>query len=92
MNEDKLLGPYFMTKVMLENALKDEESKKQFIKSFESKVIMYLFEDAVKMHPARIFRGCKPEGLRYSDVCIDFEKIGIEIFGQLETAKVTDNE
>lgn len=91
-NEDKLLGPYFMTKVMLENALKDEESKKQFIKSFESKVIMYLFEDAVKMHPARIFRGCKPEGLRYSDVCIDFEKIGIEIFGQLETAKVTDNE
>lgn len=91
-NEDKLLGPYFMTKVMLENALKDEESKKQFIKSFESKVIMYLFEDAVKMHPARIFKGCKPEGLRYSDVCIDFEKIGIDIFGQLETAKVTDNE
>ena len=82
-NEDKLLGPYFVTKVVLDNALKDEDSKKQFIKAFESKVLMYLFEDAVKMHPARIFRGCKAEGLRYSDVCKEFEKKGIEIFGNI---------
>ncbi len=90
-NEDKLLGPYFVTKVMLENALKDDTTKKQFIKAFESKVLMYLFEDAVKMHPARIFRGCNAEGLRYSDVCIAFEKIGIGIFGQLDL-EVSDEE
>lgn len=89
-NEDKLLGPYFVTKVMLENALKDDTTKKQFIKAFESKVLMYLFEDAVKMHPARIFRGCNAEGLRYSEVCSAFEKTGIEIFGKTDLT-ISDN-
>ena len=89
-NEDKLLGPYFVTKVVLENALKDDTTKKQFIKAFESKVLMYLFEDAVKMHPARIFRGCNAEGLRYSEVCSAFENTGIEIFGKTDLT-VSDN-
>ena len=90
-NEDKLLGPYFVTKVMLDNALKDDDSKKRFIEAFESKVLMYLFEDAVKMHPARIFRGCDGEGLRYSDVCKAFEEKGIDIFGEINLT-VSDNE
>ncbi len=89
-NEDKLLGPYFVTKATLEDAVKDENSKKQFVKAFESKVLMYLFDDAVKMHPARVFKGCVADGLRYSAVCKDFEERGIDIFGKTDV-KVTEN-
>lgn len=74
-NEDKLLGPFFMSKKSLDNAMNDPE---KFVELFESKVIMYLFEDVVKMQPAKLFTtGTR----RYSKLCKEFEDKGMEIFG-----------
>ena len=76
-NEDKLLGPFFISKNMLENALLDED---KFVKAFESKVIMYLFEDVMKMRPANIFKGHNGKMI-FSDICKTFEAKGEELFG-----------
>ena len=75
-NEDKLLGPFFMSKNMLENALKEQE---KFVKAFESKVIMYLCEDAMKMRPKNIFKGHKGRMI-FSELCKTFEKYGEGLF------------
>lgn len=74
-NEDKLLGPFFLSKKSLENAMAEPE---RFVKLFESKVIMYLFEDVVKMQPAKLFNCSK---LRYSEICKEFEEKGMDVFG-----------
>lgn len=79
-NEDKLLGPFFISKNMLENALVDDNRKKQFVKAFESKVIMYLFEDVMKMRPKSIFRGHEGRMI-FSEICKDFEMNGERVFG-----------
>lgn len=76
-NEDKLLGPFFISKSMLESACEKEE---RFIKAFESKVIMYLFEDAMKMRPANIFKGHKGKMI-FSEICKTFEEKGEGLFG-----------
>lgn len=82
-NEDKLLGPFFLSKQVLEGATGDAAGEDGFIQAFESKVIMYLFEDAVKMSPAKIFRGYqKTQGkIRFSELCKAFEEEGEGIFG-----------
>lgn len=79
-NEDKLLGPFFITKSMLESACEKEE---QFVKAFESKVIMYLFEDAMKMRPTNIFKGHKGKMI-FSEICKTFEEKGEGLFGLSE--------
>lgn len=76
-NEDKLLGPFFISKSMLESACEKED---RFIKAFESKVIMYLFEDAMKMRPANIFKGHKGKKI-FSEICKTFEEKGEGLFG-----------
>ena len=75
-NEDKLLGPYFISKTILENAT-DEE----FIKIFKNKVLMYLFDDAVKQKKKTFFEKCRDEikGVRYSDICNQFDDKGVFI-------------
>lgn len=74
-NEDKLLGPFFMSKKSLENATAEPD---KFVDLFESKVIMYLFEDVVKMQPGKLFTtGTR----RYSRICKEFEEKGMELFG-----------
>ena len=79
-NEDKLLGPFFISKSMLDNALQNED---KFVKAFESKVIMYLFEDVMKMRPSSIFKGHdKNNGkMIFSEICKAFEEQCEEIFG-----------
>lgn len=79
-NEDKLLGPFFMSKNMLECAVEDEEAENHFVKAFESKVIMYLFEDVMKMRPQNIFRGHDGKMI-FSDICMDFEVNREKVFG-----------
>lgn len=79
-NEDKLLGPFFMSKTLLESAVADEEAEKNFIKAFESKVIMYLFEDVMKMRPQNIFRGHSGKMI-FSEICADFEINREKVFG-----------
>ena len=108
-NEDKLLGPFFISKSMLDEMksnkeqiekieAKDEvtrteeennilqelyQKEKSFIKAFESKVIMYLFEDVMKMRPENIFIGHhKNNGkMIFSEICKAFEQDGEKIFG-----------
>lgn len=78
-NEDKLLGPFFISAHCLENA---QENPKDFIRLFKSKVLMYLYEDVCKMNPRALFKGIADSGkLHYSDVCAAFDKMGVEIFG-----------
>lgn len=81
-NEDKLLGPFFMSKDMLENALTSDKKADAFVKAFESKVIMYLFEDVMKISPEKIFKGhFDNHGKKsYSEICNTFESDGIGVF------------
>lgn len=44
-NEDKLLGPFFLSKTEL---LKSKENQEEFDEIFKSKVLMYLYEDILK--------------------------------------------
>lgn len=75
-NEDKQLGPFFMNENSLKNATSNPE---KFVKLFESKVLMYLFEDVVKMNPKKLFSNCG-EDLRYSKICEQWELNGPAIF------------
>lgn len=76
-NEDKLLGPYFISNSILLNASNDE-----FLKVFKNKVLMYLFEDAVKQRRSHFFDNCKDgnKGIRYSEICKAFDTKGVFIF------------
>lgn len=76
-NEDKLLGPYFISKSVLEC----EDDGKTFIETFKDKVLMYLFEDAAKQKRNQVFNN---DFSRYSELCNNFDSIGIDIFNGLE--------
>ncbi|WP_292210779.1 AAA family ATPase [Butyrivibrio sp.] len=79
-NEDKLMGPFFLSKKVLDSdengMIKDPE---KFMDAFKSKVIMYLYEDAVKQSKRKFFDGC--DSSKYSSVCDAFDEIGMNIFG-----------
>ena len=78
-NEDKLLGPFFISRHSLETA---KDNTEDFIRLFKSKVLMYLYEDVCKMNPHALFSGIPDGGrLHYSDVCAAFDEKGLEIFG-----------
>ena len=80
-NEDKLLGPYFISEEKLKLVEgKKEENADEFVKSFKSKVLMYLFEDAAKMHHGDLFDENAIGRLRFSDICKKFDEIGQGIF------------
>lgn len=77
-NEDKLLGPFFIDLDCL-------DSPESFVDSFESKVLLYLIEDAAKMRPAKLFTGIKKSSsITYSLIRLEFEKNGMEIFGNAD--------
>lgn len=76
-NEDKLMGPYFLsTKVI---PLEGEIDAQKFIDAFKSKVIMYLFEDAAKQKKHTLFSGCS-DTTRYSSIRDEFDTKGVFIF------------
>jgi len=79
LNEDKLLGPYFIAKKNLpEGEMFDTET---FTRIFKNKVIMYLFDDAAKQKRLTLFGGCDEKSRnRYSKVCEEFDKKGVFIF------------
>lgn len=77
-NEDKLMGPYFISKNILE---KSEVKNSELVKVFKNKVIMYLFDDAAKHKRAMLFSGCSTCN-SYFSICQEFEKNGIEIFSK----------
>lgn len=79
-NEDKLMGPFFLSKKVIAS---DDEgmivNSDKFVSAFKSKVIMYLYEDAVKQGKHRFFDGC--DNSKYSSVCDAFDTMGLAIFG-----------
>lgn len=79
-NEDKLMGPFFLSGKVIAS---DQDGKiidrNKFIDAFKSKLIMYLYEDAVKQGKHRFFDGC--DSSKYSSVCDAFDEIGMGIFG-----------
>lgn len=69
--EDKLLGPFFISKNILDSDKVTEV--------FKSKVLMYLFDDVVKQNPSALFKNI--DKMRYSNIVNAFEKEGLAIFG-----------
>ncbi|MBM6825056.1 hypothetical protein [Veillonella magna] len=79
-NEDKQLGPYFISKNIVVPENGDEIDREKFIRVFKNKVIMYLFEDAAKQKRSKLFGGCAQNANRYSEICREFDDKGINIF------------
>lgn len=79
-NEDKQLGPYFISKNIVVPENGDEIDRDKFIRVFKNKVIMYLFEDAAKQKRPSLFEGCSQNSGRYSEICRAFEAKGIKVF------------
>ncbi len=76
LNEDKLMGPYFISKKDL-----PEDDPVKFTRIFKDKVIMYLFDDAAKQKRATLFSGCDESSKnQYSKICTEFETKGVSIF------------
>jgi hypothetical protein len=79
-NEDKQLGPYFISRSIVVPEIGDEIDRDKFISVFKNKVIMYLFEDAARQKQSKLFEGCFSNASRYSEICWEFEAKGIGIF------------
>ncbi len=96
-NEDKLLGPYFLSKDMVATEIYEWKSEPvvkdndKFLKAFKSKVLMYLFEDVAKQYGSRLFAGCE-DSTKYSSICKEFDKKGEAIFGDDFINKYADKE
>lgn len=73
-NEDKLLGPFFIPP----ESLGDPEA---FQSAFKDKVLLYLCEDAAKMKRAKLFKGCEKATITYAYICGEFDSKGEGIFG-----------
>lgn len=86
-NEDKLMGPYFLSKKVIKTVSDTDNTiaePDKFKNAFKNKVIMYLYEDAAKQNKHKLFNGCNSFGYstsKYSSVCEAFDEIGINIFG-----------
>ncbi|MGN7946692.1 AAA family ATPase [Bacillus sp. 22446] len=78
-NEDKLIGPYFLSKKIVPETEPINPTK--FIAAFKSKVIMYLFDDAAKQKRQTLFDGCNDK-TKYSSICKEFEDKGVFIFAE----------
>ena len=83
-NEDKLMGPFFLSKKALRTVSDTDDTiadRDGFMENFKSKIIMYLYEDAAKQYKHKLFSGCE-DTTKYSAVCDSFDKIGMQIFGE----------
>ena len=90
-NEDKQLGPYFLSRKVVIPESGDEIDRNKFCEAFKNKVIMYLFEDAAKQKRPSLFEGCFDSSTRYSEICREFDEKGIGIFNH-EIGLATDPE
>lgn len=80
-NEDKQLGPYFISKsIVVPKAGETEIDSKKFCDAFKNKVLMYLFDDAAKQKRPTLFEGSAKGQTRYSKICEAFDEQGIGIF------------
>ena len=78
-NEDKLMGPYFISKKNIPDGEMFDPAV--FTRIFKNKVIMYLFDDAAKQKRASLFAGCEEDSrTQYSKICKEFDTKGVSIF------------
>lgn len=78
-NEDKLMGPYFISKKNLPEGEMIDPAV--FTRVFKNKVIMYLFDDAAKQKRLTLFGGCDEKAKnQYSKICREFDTKGVYIF------------
>lgn len=78
-NEDKLMGPYFISKKNLPEGEMIDPTV--FTRIFKNKVIMYLFDDAAKQKRVTLFAGCEDKNKNlYSQICREFDSKGVFIF------------
>ena len=80
-NEDKLIGPFFIGQKFIESNTDTGMilDQKKFLEVFKNKVLMYLYEDAVRHTKQKFFSGC--DSSKYSSVCNAFDEEGLNIFG-----------
>lgn len=71
--EDKLIGPYFISKSILENY--DSSKLTEVIKD---KVLMYLYEDAARAYRSLLF--AEDSYSTYSKLCEEFQKDALNLF------------
>lgn len=89
-NEDKLMGPYFISKKNLPEV--DEIDVVTFTSIFKNKVLMYLFDDAAKQKRSSLFAGCRDENKNlYSQICREFDTKGVYIFCEAISNQFIDN-
>ena len=69
LNEDKLLGPFFVKPEAL--------TQERFAATFKDKVLLYLFEDACKTKHSKVFAS---DLKTYSQICDAFDERGVDIF------------
>lgn len=82
-NEDKQLGPYFISKsIVVPKDGGSEIDSKKFCDAFKNKVLMYLFDDAAKQKRPSLFEGSAKGQTRYSKICEAFDEQGIGIFNR----------
>ena len=77
LNEDKLLGPYFLSRKII--PAEGEIDLERFVDAFKNKVLMYLFDDAAKQKRASLFA----DGIdttKYSSICETFDEKGVFVF------------
>lgn len=89
-NEDKLMGPFFISK----NNLPEDDNRDPavFTRIFKNKVIMYLFDDAAKQKRATLFGGCNEKARnQYSKICSEFDTKGVYIFCEGISSRFIDN-
>ena len=80
-NEDKQLGPYFISRNIVVPADGGNEiDSEKFCDVFKQKVLMYLFDDAAKQKRSKLFEGSSKGQTRYSKICEAFDEQGIGIF------------
>lgn len=89
-NEDKLLGPYFISKKNLPEGEMIDPAV--FTRIFKNKVIMYLFDDAAKQKRISLFGGCDEKAKnQYSKICREFDTKGVYIFCEAISSQFIDN-
>jgi len=82
-NEDKQLGPYFLSRNIVVPENGSEIDSEKFCTAFKNKVIMYLFEDAARQKRQDLFKGCFNNFNRYSEICHEFDLKGVGIFNEV---------
>lgn len=90
LNEDKLMGPYFISKKNLPEGEMIDPAV--FTRIFKNKVIMYLFDDAAKQKRITLFGGCDEKAKnQYSKICREFDTKGVYIFCEAISGQFIDN-